>query len=190
MLCDINPDRSEFLPEGIACLRNHKALCLPRGKMERIGQICKVQIFTVMLGNKLMDQKTGIYDRLNAQYPMRRKAAAKQGYVCGYCGVVLREFALFNFMEKCQYSVFVQHACGEGLCVIVYLKSGVQSVCVGTVKTVKNPVGNEEYIAFPGRIYAVSNDEPGTLVGYDMYFCIIVIVKGRGAGVKIAKPIL
>ena len=136
MLCDVDPDGSKLFPKGIACVRDHKALSLPRGKMECNGQIRKVQILAVMLRDKFMDQKTGIFDRLNTQCPMRRKAAAKQGYVCGNYGVVLRMCALFNFTEKSQYGVLIQSVRGKFFHRIVYLKGGVQSGCIGTVKTV------------------------------------------------------
>lgn len=90
----------------------------------------------------------------------------------------MRKTASFNFVEKCQYGVLVQCACGKGLRRIIYLKSGVQSVCVGTVKPVKNPMRNEEHVAILCGIYTVSNDELSAGVRYDMDFCIIVIVKG------------
>lgn len=76
MLCDVDPNGSKFFPKGIACLRDHKALGLPRGEMERIGQIRKVQVFAVMLRNELMDQKTGVYDRVGVQRHMQRKITA------------------------------------------------------------------------------------------------------------------
>lgn len=76
MLRNVDSNSSKFFPKGITCLCDHKALGLPRGEMERIGQIRKVQVFAVMLRNKLMDQKTGVYDRVGVQRHMQRKITA------------------------------------------------------------------------------------------------------------------